>query len=207
MAELRIGIALLAAGSSKRFGDADKLAQKFRGARLGEHAARAIPRQQFEQAHVITAEAAHPCAPAWTASGFETVLNPDAAQGMGTSVALAACLATEAKLDALIIALADMPLVPREHFAALIAELKRTCDIVGSASGGAHMPPAIFGSEFFAELAVFSGDQGARMLINESRAIRCPPEWLIDIDTPDMLRKYGQAGAPASTAPTKGDTP
>jgi len=185
----KLAVALLAAGSSQRFGEADKLAVDFRGRPLAQHAADTLPLDICARAWLITGQVQ----PVWQAVGLAPVHNPNAAQGMGTSVALAARLADEADCDALVIALADMPFVPRAHFDDLIGALKRPCDIVGSTSGASHMPPVIFGSDFFATLISLSGDQGARELIAGSRAISCPPEWLIDIDTPQALQKYGQA--------------
>ena len=187
MGRPRLGVALLAAGASRRFGETDKLAAEYRGRPLEEHAATAIPVREFAQAWVITARGDHPCGPTLKEIGFEPVGNPEAVQGMGTSVALAARRAIEARLDGLLIALADMPLVPSEHFAALIAACQNAEDIAVSAKENARMPPAIFGRDHFAALAELRGDTGARALLQQGRTIACPPEWLMDIDTPEDL--------------------
>jgi CTP:molybdopterin cytidylyltransferase MocA len=178
----RIGVALLAAGSSRRFGEADKLAANFRGRALGEHAALALPVEQFENAWVITSAADHPCEPQWRALRFLPLVNPHASEGMGTSVAHAAKAAEEASLDGLLIALADMPLVPSEHFQALIDAWDASEPIVVSAKGDVLMPPALFSSAHFKALRQSSGDQGARVLIAQGHVVPCPPEWLKDID-------------------------
>lgn len=183
----RIGVALLAAGASRRFGEADKLCATFRGRALGEHAALALPIEQFERAWVITAAPDHPCEPLWCARRFEPLVNAHAGEGMGTSVALAATLAEEAQLDGLMIALADMPLVPHSHFKALIDEWDASEPITVSAKDDVRMPPALFGSKHFKDLASASGDQGARTLIGQGLVVPCPPDWLADIDTPDAL--------------------
>lgn len=183
----RLGVALLAAGASRRFGESDKLAAMFRGQPLGEHAVRAIPVDCCENAWVVTSALGHPCEPAWRALGFEPVPNADADEGMGTSVALAARIAKRESLDALLIALADMPLVPAEHFSALFDEATSPDSIAVSAKGGARMPPAVFGSAHFAALAQLGGDTGARALLNRGRVVGCPADWLADIDTPEAL--------------------
>jgi len=113
-------------------------------------------------------------------------------------VSLAAKIAAKTKLDAMLIALADMPLVPREHFFALFDRLTGPADIIASTGGHSSMPPAIFGKDHFGALAALRGDQGARQLISQGQSIACPSDWLIDIDTPDDLRTYGQ---PRTTAP------
>ncbi len=194
MSDLRIGVAVLAAGSSRRFGDADKLAQPFRGKRLGEHATQAITAERFAQAWVVTSQGSHPCSETWRADGFDIVTNPSASGGMGTSVALAAALAHDTNLDALLIALADMPLVPAEHFQAFAARMGDEQSILVSARDQTRLPPAMFGSAHFAELEALIGDKGARDLLAKGQMITCPPDWLIDIDTPEDLQKYGQAG-------------
>lgn len=179
----RIGVALLAAGASRRFGDEDKLCANFQGRRLGEYAADAIPMELIERAWVITSAPNHPCEPYWRSRRFEPLLNPRASEGMGTSVALAAAVAKEAKLDGLIIALADMPLVPASHFRALIEEWDASEPITVSAKGDIPMPPALFGSSRFKDLAQSTGDQGARVLIQQGLIVPCPAEWLKDVDT------------------------
>ncbi|MHA7819751.1 MAG: nucleotidyltransferase family protein [Erythrobacter sp.] len=180
---LRLGVAILAAGSSRRFGIEDKLSRPFHGKLLGEHAAAAIPRERFDRAWVVASMEGHPCEEGWKAAGFETVLNLRAAEGMGTSVALAGELAGKSALDGLLIALADMPLVPREHFAVIIADAASPQDILVSRRRGSPMPPALFGSAHFSALAGLAGDTGARGLLAHGRVIDCPPGWLADIDT------------------------
>ena len=185
----RIGVALLAAGASRRFGDADKLCAQFRGRALGEHAADAIPMDLIERAWVIASAPDHPCELYWRARRFDPLVNPRAGEGMGTSVALAAEAAKEAEMDGLLIALADMPLVPASHFKALIDEWDASEPITVSAIGDTRMPPALFGSKLFKDLAQSSGDQGARVLIGQGLVVPCQPEWLADIDTPEALAK------------------
>ena len=189
MAEPRIAIAVLAAGSSRRFGARDKLAQPFRGALLGEHVVRAAPREAFSNAWVITSQPQHRCEPAWREAGFDMAINPEASRGMSTSVALAGQRAQQAGCDAVLIALADMPLVPACHFENLLAQFGKGVPIAVSCAGAARLPPAIFGAPFFDALQQSQGDQGARGLISQGEIVPCPADWLIDIDTPDALEE------------------
>ena len=190
MADRRnIGVALLAAGSSRRFGEADKLAVEFDGLLLGQHAAFAFPLEDVRRAWVIVPALGHPCEPGWRAMGFDPVVNGAAQEGMGTSVALAARLAQREGLDALAVMLADMPLVPPLHHAALIAAVSAPDDIATSARNGVLMPPAVFGCAHFETLAQLSGDKGARDLLAQGRVIECPDDCLIDIDTPEALER------------------
>ncbi len=167
----------------------------FRSRMLGEIVCANVPKEQFARRWVIAAASQHACEPFWLSEGFEVAINPDANEGMGTSVALAARLARDAGCDALMIALADMPLVPREHFAALAEAVVDDTDIIVSATATTRQPPAIFACRHFPALALSHKDRGARDLLEQGRVLECPARWLIDIDTPDDLRKHGQADA------------
>lgn len=189
MAELRVAAAVLAAGQSRRFGMADKLAAELNGRRLAEYATGTLAGLPLAQRWVIAGQDAHPCAAAWQASGFAVAVNGRAGEGMGTSLALAARLAAEAGADALLVALADMPLVPASHFAALLergAALGEAA-VVASAAAGQRSPPALFGRAHFAELAEATGDQGARHLLAQADLVTCAPDWLVDVDDPAAL--------------------
>ncbi len=191
MAELRVAAAVLAAGQSRRFGVEDKLAADLKGRRLGDYAVATLAGLPLDQRWVIAASADHPCAAAWRASGFAVAVNERAREGMGTSLAMAARLAVAAGADALLIALADMPLVPASHFAALLergAALGDTA-IVASEAAGQRSPPVLFGRDHFAQLAAATGDQGARHLLGSAEPVTCPPDWLIDIDDPAALAR------------------
>ncbi len=192
MARIRLGIAILAAGRSQRFGEMDKLTVPIRGTMMGEHVAWTIGARGFDLACVICSKDAHPCEPGWRECGFEPVVNHRAAEGMGTSVALAAKRAMEERIDKLLITLADMPKVPWTHYSKLILAVDAPETIITSGIGETPMPPAVFGRDHLPALTQLSGDTGARKLLAQGEIAPCPPEWLIDIDTPEDLQRYGQ---------------
>ena len=103
--------------------------------------------------------------------------------------ALAAALAGEAGCAGLLIALADMPFVPRRHFRSLRARFAQGAPIAVSATHDARMPPAIFDAAHFGDLQRGRGDQGARALLHQGVVVPCPAQWLIDIDTPTALEQ------------------
>ncbi|MEM1197112.1 MAG: NTP transferase domain-containing protein [Pseudomonadota bacterium] len=191
MAKPSLAVAVLAAGASRRFGKADKLTAAFRGKRLGEHVCAEIPREHFEKQWIITAARGHPCEPAWARMGFAVEVNPLAQEGMGTSVALAARLALDARCSGLLVVLADTPLVPASHYAALAARVVELGDhgMAVSCSGEARTPPAAFGAAHLDRLARRTGDRGARAILNEGEIVFCPSDWLRDIDTPEELSR------------------
>lgn len=185
----RLAVAILAAGSSRRFGETDKLTADFRGEMLGLRVARELPLDVFDLAFVVTSGNSHPCAADWRKAGFGILANSRAEDGMGTSVALAAAHAEECGMDALMVVLADMPLVPTSHYETL-ANAARTLGsrgIVVSSDGSHRSPPACFGRDHFQKLAKLSGDVGARAILAEGAVITCPEEWLADVDTPEAF--------------------
>lgn len=187
LAETRLGVAVLAAGQSRRFGARDKLTAPLFGRPLGEHVTQTIDASGFGLACVISGMSGHPCEAGWRKSGFEPVVNARAGEGMGTSVAMAARLANDAGCDKLLIALADMPMVPWAHFSRLILAVHAWDGIAISAVEDTRMPPAAFGRDHFAALARLDGDKGARDLLATGAICPCPPEWLVDVDTPEAL--------------------
>ena len=194
MGELfHLAVAVLAAGNSTRFGSTDKLVAEFRGKMLGHHVVETLAEFPGQHKWVIASQAGHQCNEGWAACGFETVVNSCSEQGMGTSVALAASQAICVQADALLICLADMPLVPLGHFASLVQAVcaEDRSGIVSSFDGQSRSPPAVFAKEHFTALAGLSGNNGARELIAGGAVIECSAEALLDIDTPQQCYRGG----------------
>lgn len=194
-----ICLAILAAGASRRFGDTDKLTANLHGKMLGLHAAENFAPLAFGRAVVIAACADHPCAGAWRAAGYAVIVNRLAAHGMGGSVAAAARAASGC--SALLIALADMPVVPASHMANIVREFRRNMDdggaenggvIVASRAGALRSPPALFGRAHFEFLSAMRGDRGAHRLLAGGRMVDIDADKLIDIDRPETLAALNQ---------------
>lgn len=180
-----ICVALLAAGQSRRFGDADKLSQSLGTKLLGHHASDTVSSLGCDHQLIVASGSDHICERGWKERGFEVHENTLAHQGMGTSVAMAAQIAADKDAEALLICLADMPFVTRKHLEGLINSF---CDhdrdrVIASIDGRAAMPPAIFGKQHFAELAHLDGQSGAKALLAQAIMVAPPPNILMDIDT------------------------
>lgn len=184
-----LAVAILAAGRSARFGAGDKLAAQFRGKPLGLHAAHALADLEFSHRWVIVRSDDHPCVTGWKSAGFEPVVNPDAAAGMGSSLCCAAERANQAGADGLMVCLGDMPLVPSAHFAALVEAWTQHGGNVASQDGALISPPAIFAREHFRALTSLTGDQGAKFLLTGARRVTCPPGALVDVDDQETLSR------------------
>lgn len=175
-------LAILAAGQSTRFGAEDKLTAMLAGRMLGLHASATLSGMGWKWAVVVAARADHPCVPEWQAQGYDILPNPDAAQGLSTSVRLAAHAAQACGAGALLLCLADMPFVTIDHVRALLA-VGDTGSVIASIHDGQPMPPALFGAAHFDRLTRLEGDSGARALL--CAAVLVPMGKLLSIDVDD----------------------
>ena len=173
--ERRVGIVLLAAGRSERFGGT-KLIAEFCGRPLWEWAAAEAESIALAQRVLVVA----PASPLADRAGWTRVENHDAAQGMGTSIAcgvraLAGC-------DRAVIALADMPLVTAAHLETLA---NAQGAVYSQLEDGLPGCPAAFPRRLFPELKSLAADQGARSLGLSDYTLLRPTDMrqLADVDT------------------------
>lgn len=192
MDSANIYLAILAAGSSRRFGDADKLTAKLHGKMLGLHISDRVANLGWGGQAIICANSNIPCAMGWRQSGYHLHINADAHRGMGSSVALAAKCARAAGAGALMLLLADMPFVSTAHIKALLeaAPIGLESALLASWDGCNSSPPALIGRQYWDQLAVLDSDIGARALLKKAGRIAAEPKILADIDTPEMLDVY-----------------
>lgn len=192
----RIGLAVLAAGLSRRFGAQDKLMAFLDGRPLCDHIAEAIA--AFDAVPKLAICSPDSAAKAvFTARGLDVVENPHPDDGLSGSVKLAARHAEEADLDGLVICLADMPFVPLAHLERLCQRwLETGCPraIASRAVGSENWitPPAIFSAAAFPDLLATSGDTGARALLKGAETVEMEPAALADFDTIDDFRRAGR---------------
>ncbi len=181
--------AVLAAGKSERYG-ASKLLQTLHGRPLLTHALAAAQSAFPGNVILITG---HEAASVEDASGGladQVVLNGDFESGIGTSIAVAAAACRDT-VDALIIMLADQPMITASHLGALADHWGGRPDrIVATAYSKTVGVPALFGSKFLNDLAQLDGDHGAKsvLLANDQAVdvIEFEPA-SIDIDPPGDL--------------------
>ncbi|MGV3593063.1 MAG: nucleotidyltransferase family protein [Gammaproteobacteria bacterium] len=184
-----IGCIVLAAGSGARFGSDKRLAE-FAGDTLLAHTLARLAPIFTQRILVLRANADADTALAQRfASEWQIVRAPDAAKGMGHS--LAAAMACTATWSGAVIALADMPFVRPETCSAIAARLSADTLVVPYYHGQRGNPVGI-GSRFFAELAALQGDRGARALFERHASALVTmevddPGILRDVDTPSAL--------------------
>jgi len=189
MSQNAIFAVVLAAGASTRFGRTKQL-EHFEGVSLAAGAVRKAESVCGEQTVLVTGKdwqkVADTCAPL---AGY-FVINNDYEQGLASSIACGVRSVAE-RADAILLMLADLPLVTTEHLTSLVdawAEAPQT--IVASAFEDTLGPPIVFPRADFEALMQLSGDRGARPIIDANKervqAIDCE-EAAFDIDRPEDL--------------------
>ncbi len=169
-------VAVLAAGGATRFGGG-KLDAPLAGKAVGQWVLDAVTAAGLEPGVIVVGAQAPVFA---AASGWPLLVNERAEEGLGTSLALAAAAAQG---RALLVLLADMPLVDPAHLRALVAAEGSAATRYPSGKAGV---PALIGPGLLPEVAGRAGDAGAGALLS-SRAdvvmLDPPPGMLLDIDT------------------------
>jgi xanthine dehydrogenase accessory factor len=114
--------------------------------------------------------------------------NPDWRDGIASSIRAAVRWAETTGAGALLIALADQPLVPPDHLVALRAAWLAGAPIAASRFGGVVGAPALFDRSRWHQLAELVGDQGAGRLVRGSdvAVVDCEAAGH-DVDTDDDL--------------------
>ena len=176
-----VAVILLAAGLSHRFGPS-KLSVPFRGKPLALHAAEMLDEIAFARRICVWSRNTGSVADAISALGYQMVEQNAPELGLGASIALGMGSVISPEPQAIMVVLADMPMVSRNHIATMLNALRDRDDLVASSDGRTVMPPALFGRRFFEMLASLTGDRGPRHLLINARRIEAAPGELIDID-------------------------
>lgn len=189
MSQSTIFAVVLAAGPSTRFGRTKQL-ERFEGVSLAAGAVRKAEAVCGEQSVLVTGkdwrEVADSCAPL---AGY-FVINSDYEQGLASSIVCGVRSVAESA-DAILLMLADLPLVTTEHLSKLVAAWSASPQsIVASAFEDTLGPPIVFPKTDFDGLMRLRGDRGARSIIDANKervqAIPCE-EAAFDIDRPEDL--------------------
>jgi CTP:molybdopterin cytidylyltransferase MocA len=113
---------------------------------------------------------------------------------MGSSIALAAGALSQSAA-AILLVLADQPLVTASHLQQLVDTWRSAPDaIVASAYADVVGPPVVFPSRFFRQLTALRGDTGARGVLHANAESVSSIEFnpaAIDIDRPEDLDRLG----------------
>ncbi|MEP6484375.1 MAG: nucleotidyltransferase family protein [Rudaea sp.] len=185
-------VVLLAAGAASRFGSAKQIAD-IDGIAMVRHCAlnalrtgvpvvvvtgahRERVEQELHELDVVPIEVV-------------LIQNPTWQRGMGSSIAcgVRAALDRFARLESIVIVLADQPAISAEHLLALMRRhAERSDSIVASRANDVLGPPIVFPRRLFEELMELHGQTGARHVVDRHRDALVAfdlPEAGIDIDS------------------------
>lgn len=185
---LRLGAIILAAGGSSRMGAAKQLLE-IDGRPMVARAADAALGSGAAPVVVVLGANAGEVAAAIAGRRVLTVHNADWREGLSSSIraGLAALLAAEPSLDAVLLAPCDQPALSPEVITLLSSLHRATGRMSAARYQGRNGAPAVFGRIHFGALMALKGDQGARGLLNggpERVAAIDLPELGVDLDTP-----------------------
>lgn len=192
MSDRPVGI-LLAAGAGSRFGG-DKLLHRLPDGTPMAVAAAASLRPACARMLAVLRPGHAQLAALLAAAHCEIVFCADAAGGMGHS--LAAGVQATSGASSWIVSLGDMPFIASASHLAVAASLQAGASLAASQYQGRRGHPVGFSSQWLAQLAALSGDQGAKAILDEHRRqlVLCPvddPGVLRDIDRKEDLAGQG----------------
>jgi CTP:molybdopterin cytidylyltransferase MocA len=184
-----VAAVLLAAGEGARYaasgGRGHKLRAEFRGRPLAEWAVEHAVAAGIGPVWMVTGATA-PEAP----DGVEVLVNDRWAEGMATSLQVAVDRARREGLGAIVVGLADQPLVTPEAWQRVAAATDRP--IARASYDGRPGHPVRLAAEVWADLPV-TGDQGARSLVRDRpelvQDVACPGH-PADVDTREDVQRW-----------------
>jgi molybdenum cofactor cytidylyltransferase len=196
-----VAAVVLAAGSSRRMGDVNKLLVPVAGMPMVARVVHTLVCTGLSRIAVVTGHDAERVRTAvQNATGevpgcaIRFVHNPEHARGMSTS--LRAGIAAIEPARAALICLADMPWVRPEHVRALVDGFapERGHEICVPVYRGVRGNPVLLSTRFFAAVKDLQGDRGARSIIAAHDAlvhrVTIPDSGVVrDVDTPDSVPK------------------
>lgn len=183
---------LLAAGTSSRYGGANKLLQTIDGRPMVRHVAETSDRSDLDGVTVVVGHEADRVRSALGDLPVAVRLNDDYIAGQSTSVRVGIDDAADRGADAALVALGDMPWVTVETVDTLVEAYRRgVSDLLVAACEGSRGNPVLFDKRFFAALTDVSGDIGGRELIFQADtavAVETGDDGVLrDVDQPDDL--------------------
>ncbi len=185
---------VLAAGSSKRFGKANKLHAKVEDESVVERVLNLVAQFPFQRIVVVSSPGDEELEKVAVSYPVDLVCNEKSEQGIGTSVATAVEALEESDVSGVVFFLGDLPFMKAESVAKIanaFVESKGT-HIVRANFSGQPGHPLVVPRDMFSELKMLDGDQGAGLLVRKYPARLLivetdDPGTIRDIDTPKDL--------------------
>jgi molybdenum cofactor cytidylyltransferase len=197
--ESNIAIIIPAAGASRRLGSPKQLL-KWGSSTLLSHAMKTA--EELDQKEIVVVLGAHydKIRSEIDDNSIQILKNEDWKKGLGSSIAVGVEYLLNAKddYDAVLIMLADQPLITALYLKAMIEKFKvdQNQIVTTGYESGKHGVPAVFGKKYFNDLSALTGDRGAGELIKKSASfvtsIGVTPA-ISDVDTEEDYNKIYKA--------------
>jgi molybdenum cofactor cytidylyltransferase len=199
-----IGAIVLAAGTSSRMGEANKLLLDFRGKPLVRHTVEQLLRSSVDEIWLVTGFEGKKVAKAVEGMAVKIIHNPRFESGMSSSVK-AGVAALPHEIEAFMICLSDMPLLEPEEYDWLIGKYRESLKtglrpIVLPASGEGPGNPVIFHASYREEVMMMEdGPYGCKPVVRrneENRRSFLPPSdhFFLDMDRPEDYQRIREMG-------------
>lgn len=157
---------VLAAGTSSRYGDANKLLASLDGRPLVAHAVETLVQSDCDGVTVVVGWERDRVSDAVAEFDVEVVENPAFDAGQSTSVRRGVERAAAHGADAVLVSLGDMPAVAPRSVDLLVEAYERgVADVLAAADAGQRGNPVLFDAAYFDALAAVEGDTGGRALL------------------------------------------
>jgi len=183
----KIGLIILAAGSSSRMNHEPKQALRFRGKTLLRRAAETALQSEFYSTVVVLGANQEKLRKDIEDLPLRITVNENWESGISSSIKKGLSALSEENPDAVIIMLCDQPFVTTEVLQRLRdAFIETKKPIAASEYKNTVGVPALFGCEIFAELSNLRNDEGAKKIIKTDInrvAFVAAPEAAFDVDT------------------------
>lgn len=192
----RFSAVVLAAGSSRRMGEANKLLEKVQGQSMIRRIVSTLNQSCVDKIVVVTGFQSDQLRAELAGFEVEFVHNDLFEQGLSSSLKTG-LLSLPSSTDVAMIVLADMPFITIPELDNLISACgavdERT--IVVPVAGGRRGNPVVWPRYYWQEIAALEGDRGAKSLVDKysDHVIEVAVEkdgCFVDIDTPQALAQY-----------------
>lgn len=168
---------VLAAGLSRRFGEANKLLHLIEGRPMAGRVAALVARLPLAEKVAVVSD--DRVAALFAEQGFTLVPNYTPQAGLGRSLALGrAALGGAGRV---LVCLGDMPFVTLEHLRRLLSE-STGHQMLASAAEAYRGPPLVVARARL-DATALAGDEGLRPLLRDARLLKATRGVLRDIDT------------------------
>lgn len=176
----KVGGILLAAGLSRRAGDINKLMVPIDGIAMARRCLTSLINSGCDPIYVVTGHEAKRIEAELTSDAVSFVHNKDFEEGMASSIRTGVGM-MEKNVDAVLIALGDMPHVKPVTYKALINNYapEQGHEICMPNDQGKPGNPVLFGRRFFSDLTNISGDKGAKSIALKNA------EFVVDVAVDD----------------------